>query len=282
MVEEDPLTSPTTTQPTKPTAFGRELRRWREDRRRSQLDLSVAADVSQRHLSHLETGRSNPSRDMVLQLAEALDVPLRARNELLGAAGFAPAFADKALDDRDRGEIRQVLQGVLDAHDPAPAYVVDRHWKVVLANASTARLTGLLPDPEAAAAAAEGNVLRLLLHPDGLRPHVVNLGEVATVLLGRLRREVAEHGGADDLAALLAEMEELAGAGTLEPVPPSARDLAVPLHLDLGGRRLRLLTMIATIGAAHDVTVEELRIETLLPADAATRQALAELAGQAR
>lgn len=263
------------------SAFGRELRRWRMARRYSQLELSAVADVSQRHLSHLETGRSNPSRDMVLQLAEALEVPLRARNELLGAAGFAPAFPAGDLDGDDRARIRRVLQAVLDAHDPAPAYVVDRGWDLVLANEATSRLTALLPDAEAAAAAARGNVLRLLLHPDGLRPHVVNLGEAAAVLLGRLRREVTEHGGAADLAALLEEMEALAGSTTTDTGPPTARDLAVPLHLDLGGTTLRLLTMIATIGAAHDVTVEELRIETLLPADDATRQALAQLADPA-
>lgn len=260
------------------TAFGRELRRWRDLRHHSQLELAATADVSQRHLSHLETGRSNPSREMVLRLSEALDLPLRARNELLGTAGFAPLFPERDLHGTDDSQVTRVLQQVLDAHEPAPAYVVDRTWNLVQANNATARLTGLLPDPEAAADAAAGNVLRLLLHPQGLRPHVVNFGEVSAVLLQRLRREVAHHGGDDQLTALLAEAEELAGAVTPPRVEPSARDLAVPLHLDLGGRRLRLLTMIATIGAAHDVTVAELRIETLLPADAATRDALAELA----
>lgn len=260
------------------TAFGRELRRWRDLRRHSQLDVAATANVSQRHLSHLETGRSNPSREMVLRLSEALDLPLRARNELLGAAGFAPVFPERDLGDAHHAQVRSVLQQVLDAHEPAPAYVVDRTWDVVLANAATARLTALLPDPEAAAAAAGGNVLRLLLHPDGIRPHVVNFGEVSAVLLQRLRREVAEHGGDEQLATLLAEAEDLAGTTAPPRVAPSARDLAVPLHLDLGGRRLRLLTMIATIGAAHDVTLEELRIETLLPADPDTRSALAELA----
>lgn len=260
------------------SAFGRELRRWRDARRRSQLELSISADVSQRHLSHLETGRSNPSREMVLRLAEALDLPLRARNELLGAAGFAAAFPDRGLEDTEATQVRRVLQGVLDAHDPAPAYVVDRTWDLVLANEATARLTGLLPDPAAAAAAAGGNVLRLLLHPEGLRPHVVNFGEVSTVLLQRLRREVAAHGGDDHLAALLVDAEGLAGAAATPRVEPSAGDLAVPLHLELGGLQLRLLTMIATIGAAHDVTVEELRLETLLPADEETRAALESLA----
>ena len=259
------------------SAFGHELRRWRHARRHSQLDLALAAEVSQRHLSHLETGKSNPSRHMILKLGEALDLPLRERNHLLGTAGFTPAFPDRALDDADPGALRQVLVDVLAAHEPAPAYVVDRRWDLVLANGATTGIMGLLPDPEAAQAAAGGNVLRLLLHPHGLGPHVVNLGEVATVLLGRLRRELAEHGGAPDLAALLAELEALAPAPTSPPVEAKARDLAVPLHLSLGGHDLRLLTMIATIGAAHDVTVEELRIETLLPADPATRDTLAAL-----
>lgn len=259
------------------TAFGQELRRWRQARRHSQLDLALAAGVSQRHLSHLETGRSNPSRGMVLQLGEALDLPLRQRNHLLGTAGFTPAFPDRGIDEADRAALRRVLVDVLAAHEPAPAYVVDRCWNLVLANRATTRLVGLLSDPGAAQAAAGGNVLRLLLHPHGLRPHVVNLGEVTSVLLGRLRREVAEHGGAPDLAELLAELEAMASPSTSPAVSATVRDLAVPLHLSLGGHDLRLLTMIATIGAAHDVTVQELRIETLLAADAATRDVLAAL-----
>ncbi len=259
-----------------PSAFGLELRRWRRARRHSQLALSVAADVSQRHLSHLETGRSRPSRAMVLRLAEALDVPLRERNELLGAAGFAPGFPRRSLDDADLGGVRALLGAVLDAHDPAPAYVVDRGWDLVLGNAATTRLTGLLPDPGAAAAAARGNVLRLLLHPASLRPHVVNLGEVAAVLVGRLRREVAAHGGSAPLAALLGEVEALVADVASTTTAP--RDPVVPLHLDLGGRPWRFVTMISTIGAAHDVTLEELRLETLLPMDAPTRAALDEMA----
>lgn len=260
------------------TAFGAELRRWRTARRHSQLSLSTAAGVSQRHLSHLETGRSNPSREMVDRLSEALDVPLRARNDLLTAAGFAPAHPVRSLLDDERAAIRTALQSVLDGHDPVPAYVIDRNWDLVLANAATARLTGLLPDPAAAAAAARGNVLRLLLHPDGLRPHVLNIGEVTTVLVDRLRREVGHHGGDPELAALLDEVSGYAGPSR-DPVPPTARDLVVPLHLRLGGHDLRLVTMIATVGAPHDVTLEELRLETLLPLDAATTDALQAIAG---
>ena len=259
------------------SAFGAELRRWRTTRRHSQLDLAALADVSQRHLSHLETGRSNPSREMVARLASALDVPLRARNELLTAAGFAASHPMGSLLDDDRAAIRNVLHHVLDAHDPYPAYVVDRGWDLVLANEATGRLLGLLPDPERAAAAAGGNVLRLLLDPAGLRPHVVNIGEVTAVLLERLRREVALHGGAPDLARLHEDLVRLAGA-VPPPTAPTAHDLAVPLHLELAGHTLRFLTMIATIGAAHDVTVEELRIETLLPLDDATRAFLDEAA----
>lgn len=262
-----------TSTPSTTSAFGAELRRWRSARRHSQLDLAALADVSQRHLSHLETGRSRPSREMVSRLAEALDVPLRGRNELLAAAGFAAAHDHRSLHDADMDRVRAILQRVLDGHEPAPAYVVDRQWDLVLANAATARLTGMLPNPERAAAVGRGNVLRLLLHPEGLAPHVVNLGEVVAVLLGRLRRETAEHGGDERLAALLEEMTALAPA-QVPTTAPTARDLAVPLHLDLGGHRLRLLTMIATIGAAHDVTVEELRLETLLPMDEKTRHVL--------
>ncbi|HKJ56999.1 MAG TPA: helix-turn-helix transcriptional regulator [Nitriliruptoraceae bacterium] len=273
-------TSTTTTAGAQASGFGGELRRWRDERRLSQLDLSLVADVSQRHVSHLETGKSMPSRAMVLRLGAALGLPLRARNDLLRTAGFAPAYPQRRLDDADSRAIRRVLVQVLEAHEPAPAYVVDRGWNLVLANDATARLMAMLPDPAAAAGAAGGNVLRLLLHPDGLRHHVVNIDEVRVVLLGRLRRELAEHGGADDLASLLAELEPMASGYTIRPTEPGARDLAVPLHLRLGGMDLRFLTMIATIGAAHDVTVEELRIETLLPADDATRDTLLTLAGR--
>lgn len=245
----------------------------------SQLDLALAAGVSQRHISFLETARSRPSRDMVLQLAGVLDVPLRACNAMLAAAGFTPVYPGHRLDDAAMAHIRRVLTLVLDGYGPFPAYAVDRHWDLVLSNAAAARVTALLPQPHAAAAASDGNMLRLLMHPDGLRPHVLNWAQVGPVLLTRVARDVAHDPGDARLADLHAELRELLDADghAAQDARPHADDLVVPLHLAIAGRRLRLFTTITTIGAAHDVTLEELRLETLLPADAATEQALRDL-----
>lgn len=262
------------------STFGDELRRWRENRRLSQLDLSLQAEVSQRHLSFLETGRSEPSRDMVLRLADALDVPLRERNQMLVSAGFAAAWPERGLDDVDLAQVKHVLDALLRAHEPYPAYVVDRHWNLVLANDASARLTALGPDPVATAMASGGNVLRLFFHPDGLRPVVANWEESAAVLLRRLRQEVAHQPGDRGLLALLDEVvqyPDVAGLDTaLRPLGPD--DLLVPVHIRTGDLDLRFFTTITTIGAAYDITLEELRVEALLPADDATEQALHELA----
>lgn len=260
--------------------FGDELRRWREARRLSQLDLALHADVSQRHVSFLETGRSTPSRDMVLHLAAALDVPLRDRNLLLTLAGYAPAFSERTLDDATLAQIRHVLETLLAAHEPFPAYVVDRTWNQVLANTAIARLLQLLPDPLGAAEAAAGNVLRLALHPDGLRQVVVNFPEVAASLLLRLEHEATHRAGDPEIQALLAEVRSYPGVAELpsRPSAPRGQDLLVPLHVRNHDVELRLFTTIATIGAPYDVTLEELCLETLLPADPATEQALRELA----
>ena len=167
---------------------GELLRQWRERRRISQLDLSIQADISSRHLSFVETGRSQPSRDMVLHLADNLDVPLRERNHLLLAAGFAPVFGETSLDAPQMAAVRAAIRLVLKAHEPYPAVVIDRAWNLVDANATVALLTaGAAPsllEPPA-------NVLRLSLHPDGIASRIVNLGEWRAHLLARLRREVA-------------------------------------------------------------------------------------------
>jgi transcriptional regulator with XRE-family HTH domain len=245
--------------------FGAELRRWRDVRRVSQLELAASAEVSQRHISFLETGRARPSREMVLHLAETLELPLRSRNRLLGFAGFAPGYPERALDDVALGEIRQVLQRLLDAQ-PYPAYVVDRLWNIQLANDVARALIAAVAPEEFAPDVIAGNAMRLLLHPHGLRDAVANWPSAASALVRRLARDAAERPDDGQLEALLEEARRHLGTsdcgGAAEP-----DDLLVPLALRRDDGVHRFYTTIATIGAAHDVTLEELRIETLVPAD---------------
>ena len=248
-------------------AFGALLREWRQRRRVSQLDLAISADVSARHVSFLETGRSRPSREMVLRLAERLDVPLRDRNPLLLAAGFAPSYPRRALDDPALTPVREAVDAILAGYEPYPALVVDRGWNLVAANAGVAPLTA------AAAAhlrAPPVNVLRLSLHPDGLAPHIVNLAQWRGHVLGRLGREAAAAGD-DGLAELLRELTDYPG-GT-EPAGPD-HAVAVPLRIRLGGRELAFLSTVTTFGTALDITAAELSIEAFLPADPHTAAAL--------
>ena len=256
----------TTTQPPRGSA-GELLRLWRERRRRSQLDLSIEAGISTRHLSFVETGRSRPSRDLLLRLAEELELPLRERNQLLLAGGFAPVYGQAGLDSPAMAGVRAALRQVLTGHEPYPAVVVDRGWNLVDANASVALFIGQA-DP--ALLAPPANVLRVSLHPDGMAPRIANLGEWRAHLLGRLRRQVA-------LTAdpALAELhEELRTYPCDQPEPeievPGPGDVVVPLRLRHGGRELSFLSIMATFGTPLDVTVAELAIESFFPADAKT------------
>ncbi len=263
--------------------FGRLLRHWRSQRHVSQLALALQAEVSARHLSWLETGKAQPSRAMVLRLAERLDVPLRERNALLGAAGYAPMFAERALDDPALAPARAVLQRLLSAHEPWPALAVDRHWNLVAHN----RLVPLLlAGASAALLQPPVNVLRLSLHPQGLAPRIANLMAWREHVLARLRRQLASSGDAV-LAALLAELQALpapAGAappavegqadGPVEGPAEGPVDFAVPISLQTEAGRLNFITTVTVFGAPHDVTLSELAVETLLPADEATAHAL--------
>jgi transcriptional regulator with XRE-family HTH domain len=249
------------------------LKEWRRRRHMSQLDLSLEADVSARHLSFIETGRARPSAEMVRHLAEQLDVPLRDRNQLLLAAGHAPAYGQHALDEPALEPVRAALDRVLEGHEPNPALVVDRHWGLVAANAGVQPLIGgaaehLLEPPV--------NVLRLSLHPEGLAPRIVNLAEWRAHLLDRLGREAVTSGD-PALAALHAELaaypcDEPAHSPDLE-----AGAIAVPLRLRHDGAVLSFISTVTTFGTALDVTVSELSIESFFPADAATAEALKRL-----
>lgn len=257
------------------SAFGTELRRWRRHRRLSQLELASMAEVSQRHLSFLENGRSRPSPEMVDHLAIVLDVPLRARNALLDAAGFAAAYTEEPLDGPALAEIREGLETLVEAHDPYPAYVVDRCWNLLLANAAAARLIERLL-PTATALEHAGNALRLVLHPEGARSRIVNWEEVAAALVERLATECGVDPTDTELAALLDEVTSYPGIAGL-PHPSSrtaAGNLVTDLRISTDHGELRLITTISSLAAASDVTLDELRLETLLPVDRASADLL--------
>ncbi|MDP8923138.1 MAG: helix-turn-helix domain-containing protein [Chloroflexota bacterium] len=256
--------------------MGELLREWRERRRRSQLDLALDADISTRHLSFVETGRSTPSREMVLRLAEHLELPLRERNRLLVAAGYAPIYSESSLDSAELAAVRAALSQVLTGHEPYPAIVVDRSWNLVDANRSVALFTAELP-PELLAPPA--NVLRASLHPDGMAPRIVNLGEWRAHLLGRLRRQVALT--ADP--ALAALYDELRAYPCDQPEPdvelPGPGDV-VPLRIRHADRELAFFSIVAAFGTPLDITVAELAIESFFPANSETAAVLRGLAGE--
>jgi transcriptional regulator with XRE-family HTH domain len=249
------------------------LREWRKRRRRTQLDLALDAGISTRHLSFVETGRSTPSAEMVLLLAERLEVPFRERNQLLLAAGHAPAFPERSLQDPELAPVREALDLILAAHEPYPTLVIDRHWNIVAANSATVALAEWL-DP---ALLEPPNNMQRVAHE--LVPRIVNLGEVRAYFVERLQRQVAITGD-DDLAALV---EELAGY----PVPehehdPSseaaARGILMPVRLrGPDGGELSFFGTVATFGTAFEVTTSELSIESFFPADAATAETLRNL-----
>jgi transcriptional regulator with XRE-family HTH domain len=236
------------------------LRDWRRRRRLSQLDLALEAGVSARHLSFVETGRSRPSADMVLHLAEQLEIPLRERNRMLLAAGHAPVYEQHALEDPEMAPVRDTIQRVLTAHEPNPAIVVDRHWEMLAANAAI----GVLVDgcaPELLEPPV--NVLRIGLHPAGMAPRIINYAEWRAHLVERLHRQIALTGDVQ-LRSLLDEVSSYPGPDTTDPGP--ADEIAVPLRLRTAdGGELTFISTIATFGTAVEVTASELSIESFFP-----------------
>jgi transcriptional regulator with XRE-family HTH domain len=256
--------------------FGDLLRRWRQDRGVSQLALASDADVSPRHLSFVETGRSAPSRGLVLRLAEHLEISLRGRNELLLAAGFAPEFSESRLDAPGLSMVRVAIRQLLTGHNPYPALVVDRGWNLVEANASTDVLIEDVPDE---LAAEPFNVLRYSLHPAGLAPRILNLDQWREHVLGRLDRQVRATADAG-LAELYRELRGYPagspadGGHRLGRREPSAADVVVPLRLRHKDQELSLFSTTTMFGTPNDVTVEELAIESFYPADQETAEYL--------
>lgn len=256
--------------------FGALIRAWRVRRRLSQLDLALEAEISARHLSFLETGKSAPSRTMVLRLAERLDVPLREQNRLLLAAGFAPAFPERPFDAPSLAAARRAVEAVLSAHVPFPALAVDRHWTLVAANRSVAPL---LAGVDPSLSGPPCNVLRLSLHPDGLQRRIRNLAAWRAHVLARLHRQVEQTGD----AALAALMEELRAYPLPRGAPgrasaPDGGDVCVPFVLDTPQGTLSFLSTTTVFGTPVDVTLSEIAVEAFFPADPETAQALRALA----
>ena len=252
------------------------LREWRVRRRLSQLDLASEAEISQRHLSFVESGRARPSRDMVLHLADRLDIPLRERNHLLLAAGFAPRYGERKLDDPSLGAAHEAIRLVLKGHEPNPAIALDRHWNLVEANAAIGPLLAGVADPKLLESPV--NVLRLSLHPQGLAPRIVNLFEWRSHLIERLKRQLDATG--DPVLGTL-ERELLSypsGPRTQRAQNPDPAAIVHPLKLRVGNEVLTFISTTTVFGTPLDVTLSELAIESFFPADEATAKALRDAA----
>jgi transcriptional regulator with XRE-family HTH domain len=245
------------------------LREWRQRRRLSQLELSLDAEISTRHLSFLETGRSQPSREMVLRLAERLDVPLRDRNLLLHAAGYASVFPERPLDDPALRIAREAMDQVLAGHEPYPALAVDRHWTLVAANAATQRVIG---EVEPALLKPPVNVLRLALHPNGMAPRTANLGEWRAHLLARLGHQI-QVSGDPVLIRLLRELRDYPAPGDAAHDVDAAA-FVVPFKLVTEAGILSFFSTTTVFGTPIDITLAELAVEAFYPADATTADAL--------
>jgi transcriptional regulator with XRE-family HTH domain len=253
---------------------GELVRAWRVRRRLSQLEFALDVEISQKHLSFIESGRSSPSREMVLRLAEHLNVPLRERNVMLLAAGYAPVFPERALDDPALSSARAAIDLVLKGHEPFPALAVDRHWTLVAANAAVPVLLGMVKDQTLLKPPV--NVLRLSLAPEGLAPHIVNLSEWRAHVLDRLRHQI-EVTADVKLDMLLKELQAYpapeADRSSDRPTPDYA-GIVVPFQLKTAGGVLSFLSTTTVFGTPVDITLSELAIEAFFPADAATVDAL--------
>ena len=262
-----------------PETVGALLQHWRKTRQLSQLSLATQAQISSRHLCFVETGRANPSRDMVLRLANTLDVPLRERNALLLAAGFAPLYAESQLDAPALAAVKRALDAILLQQEPFPAVVMNRRWDIVRTNQAATRFFGFLLGERATS--APDNVLKLFFHPDFVKPHVVNWLAVAQSLVQRVQREALAGAPDEATRAVLSEVLSYPGVpSSLREPAPDAAPLApvIPVSFAKAGRGFDFFSAITTLGTAQDITVQELRIESFFPIDEATAEAARELA----
>lgn len=251
-------------------SFPQACKKWRLFRKLSQLELALEANVSQRHLSYLETGRSHPSREMVIRLSEALDIPLRERNTLLRLAGYSNIYQETRLTEPQMTPIFEAVNRVLDHHEPYPAIVIDRFWNVIQANTPATYLFGLTLDPSARSSSEPLNIALMTLHPNGMRRFISNWNEILPLLVKRLRSEALASGDPEVQEKLmsyltLVEGEPLELTTNLNLLP------VMPLELAINGSSLSFFSVISTFGTPQDVTTDELRIETFYPTDQTTR-----------
>lgn len=258
---------------------GRLLKQWRERRAMSQLGLAAEAGISSRHLSFLETGRAQPSREMVLLLSRVLEVPLRGRNELLAVAGYAPIYRETALDAPEMAQVRRALGFMLRQQEPYPAMVLDRHWNILMTNEAMNRVMGRFLDPARAATVGSPNAMRLSYHPQGLRPFIVNWEATAAAFIQWLHRDLLRTGDAETrqlLDELLSYPDVPRQLRTLDLDASAAPFLAIELAKD--DTHLRFFTTLASLGTPYDITLHDLRVECFFPADEATEDACRRLA----
>jgi transcriptional regulator with XRE-family HTH domain len=264
-----------------PSGVGPLLRRWREARHLSQLDLALDAEVSARHISFLETGRAEPSREMLLTLSNVLDVPLRERNLLLLAAGYAPIYGETSLDDPRMTQVRAAVEVILKSNEPRSAVAHDRHWNVVMANQAFVQFVTLIMGkaeglvPLRISTPPRLNLMRLLFHPEGMRRIVVNWEEIAKSLLNEAYRRLA-WARDETLKELIMEMLSYPGvpARWREPELEAPHDLILPMELNLEGKIARMFSTVTTVATPHDVTLQELHVEVFYPADEETESVL--------
>jgi transcriptional regulator with XRE-family HTH domain len=252
------------------TGFGSMLSEWRAVRRLSQLDLALVTGISQRHISFVESGRAQPSRDVIFKLAEGLDLPLRARNDIFLAAGYAPAYPER------RKAARDALEMILDHHEPYPAIVTDAHWNIVMQNDAASRIVACCVDAGAMRTlAADGalNFMRLMFSAEGMRPRILNWAHTRNVLLNRLRRESAGNPNSPS-AKLWRQLDNEASPGDAVTFEDEPEDPLLALELLVAGNKLRLFNTFTTFGTPQDVMLQELRIDMSFPADEATRRFL--------
>ena len=261
--------------------FGRLLRHWRALRGMSQLNLATEAGVSGRHISFVETGRAQPSREMVLRVAESLDLPLRERNALLAAAGFAAYYRETGIDTPEMEPLNRVIAFLLNQHEPFPAFLMDRCWNVLRSNSAAVATLGRFAGPGRVWSQQPLNLIRITLHPEGLRPHMLNWDEIAVATIATVRRTLAASGSDRRLSRLLDEIltypdlpSMQQGAAELESAPY----LVLPIHLKRDDLELRLFSAVTTMGTPQDITLQELRMESFMPADVATESALRAIA----
>lgn len=251
--------------------FTTSLREWRKLRKMSQLELALAAEVSQRHVSWLETGRSQPSREMVLRLSEAMDVPLRERNHILNAAGYANMYTEKDLNEPSMEPVKNILLDMLAHHEPYPAYVLDRYWNIKMQNQAANVMFDVAGDPEAVWQAigdnGERNIALLTVHPNGLRQFITNWDDIASQFMRRLKKEALDSADSEVMARYeqLSEHVMIPEEQLATPLLPM-----LPIDIDLGGLKLSLCSVISTFGTAQDITADELRVETFYPANEQT------------